>query len=29
MTFELWVGLLLSVAGFVYLLFVMLRPEKF
>jgi K+-transporting ATPase KdpF subunit len=29
MTFELWVGLLLSVAGFGYLLYAMLRPEKF
>jgi K+-transporting ATPase KdpF subunit len=29
MTFELWVGLLLSVAGFAYLLYAMLRPEKF
>ncbi len=29
MTFELWVGLLLSVAGFAYLLYAMLRPEEF
>jgi K+-transporting ATPase KdpF subunit len=28
-TLELWVGLLLSVAGFFYLLYAMLRPEKF
>jgi K+-transporting ATPase KdpF subunit len=29
MTFELWVGLLLSIAGLAYLLYAMLRPEHF
>jgi K+-transporting ATPase KdpF subunit len=29
MTLELWTGLLLTVAGFAYLLYAMLRPEKF
>ena len=29
MTLELWIGLLLSVAGFVYLLYAMIRPEEF
>lgn len=29
MTLELWIGLLLSLAGFFYLLYVMLRPEHF
>jgi len=29
MTPELWMGLLLSVASLVYLLFAMLRPERF
>jgi len=29
MTFELWIGLLLSVVGFFYLLYAMLRPEQF
>jgi K+-transporting ATPase KdpF subunit len=29
MTFELWVGLALSIAGFFYLLYAMLRPERF
>jgi len=29
MTLELWIGLALSVAGFIYLLYAMLRPEHF
>jgi K+-transporting ATPase KdpF subunit len=29
MTFELWVGLLLSIAGLTYLVYAMLRPEHF
>jgi K+-transporting ATPase KdpF subunit len=29
MTLELWLGLALSVAGFIYLLYAMLRPEHF
>ena len=29
MTLALWIGLLLSLAGFVYLLYAMLRPEDF
>lgn len=29
MSFELWVGLLLSIAGFAYLLYAMIRPEHF
>jgi len=29
MTIDYIVGLILSVAGFVYLMFAMLRPEKF
>jgi K+-transporting ATPase KdpF subunit len=29
MTLELWIGLALSVAGLVYLLYAMLRPEHF
>jgi K+-transporting ATPase KdpF subunit len=29
MTLELWAGLLLSVAGFAYLLYAMIRPEEF
>jgi K+-transporting ATPase KdpF subunit len=29
MTFELWVGLLLSIAGLAYLVYAMLRPEHF
>lgn len=28
MTFELWAGLLLSIAAFAYLLYAMLRPEE-
>jgi K+-transporting ATPase KdpF subunit len=29
MTLELWTGLALSVAGFIYLMYAMLRPERF
>jgi len=29
MTLELWTGLALSVAGLVYLVYAMLRPEHF
>ena len=29
MTFELWSGLGLSVAGLIYLVYAMLRPEHF
>jgi K+-transporting ATPase KdpF subunit len=29
MTFDLWIGLALSVAGLVYLVYAMLRPERF
>jgi K+-transporting ATPase KdpF subunit len=29
MTLGLWIGLGLSIAGFAYLLYAMLRPEKF
>jgi K+-transporting ATPase KdpF subunit len=29
MTLELWTGLALSVAGLVYLVYAMLRPERF
>ncbi len=29
MTLELWMGLALSVAGLIYLLYAMLRPERF
>jgi K+-transporting ATPase KdpF subunit len=29
MTLELWIGLALSVAGLVYLVYAMLRPERF
>jgi len=29
MTLEWWLGLALSVAGFIYLLYAMLRPEHF
>jgi K+-transporting ATPase KdpF subunit len=29
MTLELWIGLVLSVAGLIYLLYAMLRPEHF
>jgi K+-transporting ATPase KdpF subunit len=29
MTLELWIGLALSVAGLIYLLYAMLRPEHF
>ena len=29
MTVEFWTGLLLSAAAFVYLLYAMLRPERF
>jgi K+-transporting ATPase KdpF subunit len=29
MTLELWLGLALSVAGFIYLMYAMLRPEHF
>ena len=29
MTIDLWIGLALSVAGLVYLVYAMLRPEKF
>jgi K+-transporting ATPase KdpF subunit len=29
MTLELWIGLALSVAGLIYLMYAMLRPEHF
>jgi K+-transporting ATPase KdpF subunit len=29
MTLELWLGLALSVAGLIYLVYAMLRPEHF
>jgi K+-transporting ATPase KdpF subunit len=29
MTLELWIGLALSVAGLIYLVYAMLRPENF
>jgi K+-transporting ATPase KdpF subunit len=29
MTLELWLGLALSVAGLIYLVYAMLRPENF
>jgi K+-transporting ATPase KdpF subunit len=29
MTLELWIGLLLSIAGLIYLVYAMLRPEHF
>jgi K+-transporting ATPase KdpF subunit len=29
MTLELWIGLALSVAALVYLVYAMLRPERF
>jgi K+-transporting ATPase KdpF subunit len=29
MTLELWIGLALSVAGLIYLVYAMLRPERF
>jgi K+-transporting ATPase KdpF subunit len=29
MTIDLWIGLALSVAGLVYLVYAMLRPERF
>lgn len=29
MTIELWLGLLLAVAGMIYLVYAMLRPEHF
>jgi K+-transporting ATPase KdpF subunit len=29
MTLDLWIGLALSVAGLIYLVYAMLRPERF
>ena len=29
MNLELWIGLLLSIGGLVYLVYAMLRPERF
>jgi K+-transporting ATPase KdpF subunit len=29
MTLELWIGLALSIAGLIYLVYAMLRPEHF
>ncbi len=29
MNLELWIGLALSIAGFTYLVYAMLRPERF